>query len=221
MIFGVAFAAAVFSAGAAGSGGTKTYVVLVDASSSISRDDWGVYGESVENVKKAARPGDRVVVSTIGGRDRSAWTRELDAEVPKATGRAFQDRKRRESFEREVDAAFLAIRGRPAEKSTRILDALEAATEVFSRTPGSGKVLVVLSDMEETGRFDLAAGQAPKTVSAPAALSGASVHVAGAGGGKGYERVETFWKRYFGSAPGAAVVQYGRYPAKPGKEGRP
>ena len=212
--------AALCAGSASGAGTATTYVVLLDASSSVGAEDRGVYAESLGNVKKAVRPGDRLVLSTIGNRDRSAWVRELDAEVPAATGRTFQDRKRRETFDREVDAAFDAVMKRPAEKSTRILDALEAASEAYSKRPNGPKVLVVLSDMEETGRFDLASGNV-RDVRAPAALAGASVYVAGAGGGKNYARVESFWRRYFGSVPGAAVSQYGRYPADPVRRAAP
>ena len=214
----VAAGLAALCAGAAAA--ATTFVVLVDASASVGAEDRAVYAESLGNVKKSVRPGDRVVLSSIGSRDRSAWIRELDAEVPKATGRAFKDRKLREGFDREVDAAFDAVMMRPAEKATRILDALEAASEAYSKRPGGAKVLVVLSDMEETGRFDLASGSA-RDVRAPEALAGASVYVAGAGGGKNYARVESFWRRYFGSVSGASVSQYGRYPADPARRAAP
>lgn len=192
-----------------------TYVVLVDASSSVGAEERAAYRESVEGVVRAVRPGDRLVVAALGGKERASWVRDFDAEAPAPTGRRFADGKRRKEFEEGALAALGGILGRAEkspDKATRIVDAVEASSQAFSQSPDSGKTLVVLSDMLETGRFDLASGR-KKDLAAPAALAGAKVYVAGAGG-KDYAAVEAFWTRYFSSAPGAAVVQYGRYPVR-------
>lgn len=199
--------------------GAETYVVLVDVSSSIRAEDRKVYGESFGHLLKALKPGDRVVVSPMGRRGRSEWIRETDAEVPKGTGKRFADEKRRAAFDDGLGKAFASLLERSArdpENATRILDSIEASSDAFARSPGSGKTLVILSDMEESGRFDLASG-AKRQVRAPESLKGASVYVAGAGGGRNYVHVESFWRGYFGTAPEARLVQYGRYPADPGK----
>lgn len=193
-----------------------TYVVLVDTSSSVTSNDRQVYRESFDNIRKAVRPGDRIVISTIGRKNRAEWVRETDTEVPIPTGRRFVDEKTRKDFEGEIGKTFEALLQRSylaPEMVTRILDTLEAASQAYGQDPKSGKALVIMSDMVETGRFDLGAGQS-KPAKAPPELAGAKVYVAGAGGGKAYQGIETFWKRYFDTVPGAAVVEYGRYPVR-------
>jgi hypothetical protein len=190
----------------------STYVVLVDASSSIGADDRNIYRESFGNVKAAMRPGDRIVIAAVGQRDRSDWVREIDAEMPKPTGRRFADEKRKALFADDVGKAFESVLERSEKRpdtTTRILDSIEASAQAFAQSAKSSKVLVVLSDMEETGRFDMPSG-AKKDAKPPPELAGAKVYVAGAGGGRNYPYVEAFWKRYFGPA----LVQYGRYPAR-------
>lgn len=207
-----AFAAAL-AAGQAAQAAT-TFVVLVDVSSSIAADDRLVYEESFANVRRAVRPGDRVVVSAVGKRDRANWKRDFDALAPKPVGRRFADEKARAEYEAAASKAFAEVLGRRPEPATRIVDSVEAASDAFSARPSDRKVLVLLSDMVETGKPGFASGGQP-AAAAPRSLSGAKVFVAGAGGGADYGRIEAAWVRYFGSAPGAAIVQYGRYPADP------
>lgn len=189
----------------------KTVVVLVDVSKSIPTDDRKkTYRESFANALSAIRPGDRLVVGPVGAKDRSTWLSEFDAASPIGTGMRVADERAAAAFGRKASAAFdgLMERGEKSpDNATRIADAIEAASEAFSRDTGNLRVLLILSDMEESGSKPL------KTKKAPATLEGASVHVAGAGGGQRYGEFEANWRSYFAAARGAELL-YGRFPAR-------
>lgn len=189
----------------------KTVVVLVDVSKSIPTEDRKkTYRESFANALLAIRPGDRLVVGPVGAKDRSTWLNEFDATSPVGTGMRVADERATAAFGRKASAAFdsLMERGEKSpENATRIVDAIEAASEAFSRDPGNVRVLLILSDMEESG------SKPPKSKKAPAILEGASVIVAGAGGGQRYGEYEANWRGYFAAARGSELV-YGRFPAR-------
>lgn len=189
----------------------KTVVVLVDVSRSIpSADRTKAYRESFANALAAMRAGDRLVLGPLGAADRSSWLSEFDGSYPKGKGFRLADEKAGAEFGKKASTAFetLLERGaRSPEGATRVADAVEASSGAFASDPSRSKVLVLLSDMEETGG-------APKSRKAPKALEGASVFVSGSGGGRSYSEYESAWRKYFASASGAQVVQYGRFPAR-------
>lgn len=189
----------------------KTVVVLVDVSKSIpSEDRKKTYRESFSNALAAIRPGDRLVLGPVGAKDRSTWLNEFDATSPVGTGVRIADERAAAGFGRKASAAFetLMERGeKNPENVTRIADAIEASSEAFARDTGNAKYLVILSDMEESGSKPV------KSRKAPAGLEGASVYVAGAGGGQRYAEYEANWRNYFAAARGSELV-YGRFPAR-------
>ena len=189
----------------------KTVVVLVDVSKSISSEDRKkAYRESFSSAISAIRPRDRFVIGPLGASDRSTWSYEFDAVLPSGSGVKVADERASAGFKRQAAAAFDALmeRGekRP-ENATRIADAIEAASEAFTRDPANSKVLLILSDMEESGSKPV------KHRKAPASLEGASVHVAGAGGGQRYSEIESTWRNYFSAVRGSELA-YGRFPAR-------
>lgn len=189
----------------------KTVVVLVDVSRSIPTEDRKkTYRESFANALASIRPGDRLVIGPVGAKDRSNWLSEFDSASPVSTGMRIADERAAAAYGRKASAAFdtLMERGETnPENATRIADAVEAASEAFARDPGNVRVLVLLSDMEESG------GKPVKAKKAPANLEGASVIVAGAGGGQRYAEYEAAWRGYFSGVRGTELT-YGRFPAR-------
>lgn len=189
----------------------KTVVLLVDVSKSIPTEDRKkTYRESFANALASMRPSDRLVIGPVGAKDRSNWLSEFDMASPASTGTRIADERAAAAFARKATSAFdsLMERGeKTPEGATRIADAVEAASEAFARDPGNVRVLVILSDMEESG------AKPAKAKKAPAILEGASVIVAGAGGGQRYAEYESGWRGYFSGTRGAELT-YGRFPAR-------
>jgi hypothetical protein len=189
----------------------KTVVVLVDVSKSISSEDrMKAYRESFSSAITAIRPRDRLVIGPLGANDRSTWSYEFDAVFPPGSGVKVADDRASAGFKKKAAAAFDALMERGEKRpdtATRIADAIDAASEAFTRDPANARVLLILSDMEESGSKPV------KHRKAPASLEGASVHVAGAGGGQRYSEIETAWRTYFSTARGAELA-YGRFPAR-------
>lgn len=189
----------------------KTVVLLVDVSRSIPTDDRKkTYRESFANALASIRPGDRLVIGPVGAKDRSNWLSDFDMASPASTGTRIADERAAAAYGRKASAAFdsLMERGeKNPENATRIADAVEAASEAFARDPGNFRVLVLLSDMEESG------AKPAKSKKAPPTLEGASVIVAGAGGGQRYAEYESAWRGYFSGARGTELT-YGRFPAR-------
>lgn len=218
-----AFAALVAAAVIGSSAGTaaaapkpvpKTVVVVVDVSRSIPTEDRKkTYRESFASALASIRPGDRLVLGPVGAKDRSTWLSEFDSASPVGTGTRIADERAAAAYGRKASAAFdsLMERGeKNPDNATRIADAVEAASEAFARDPGNVRVLVLLSDMEESG---VKPGKPKK---APAILEGALVIVAGAGGGQRYAEYESSWRGYF-SAARVSELTYGRFPARVAK----
>lgn len=188
----------------------KNVVVLVDVSRSIAMADrQQTYRESFANALAALRPGDRLVVGPIGAKDRSTWLAVFDAVSPVGSGFRIADERAAADFGRRARAAFdvlMAQGEKSPDNATRIADAVEASAEALA-DPRRAKVLLILSDMEESGQ------KPGKPRPAPPALEGASIHVAGAGGGERYTTYERAWRAYFGSVP-RTELSYGRFPAR-------
>ena len=189
----------------------KTVVVLVDVSKSISSEDrMKAYRESFSSAITAIRPRDRLVIGPLGANDRSSWSYEFDTVSPPGSGVKVADDRAAAGFKRKAAAAFEALMERGEKRpdaATRITDAIDAASEAFVRDTANTKVLLILSDMEESG------GKTTRHRKAPASLEGASVYVAGAGGGQRYSEIEAAWRTYFSTVRGTELA-YGRFPAR-------
>lgn len=192
----------------------KTVVVLVDVSKSIPTEDRKkTYRESFANALASLRPGDRLVVGPVGAKDRSTWLSDFDATSPAGTGTRIADERAAAAFGRKASSAFDALMEKgekTPDNATRIADAVEAASEAFARDTQNARVLMILSDMEESGPKPVRAKKGPTT------LEGASVYVAGAGGGARYAEYESNWRNYFAAARSSELV-YGRFPARVAK----
>lgn len=189
----------------------KTVVILVDVSKSIPTDDRKrTYRESFANAFASLKPGDRLILGPVGAKDRSTWLNDFDARYPLGEGFRIADERAASDFSKRAARAFDVVMERGEknpENATRIVDAIEAASEAFGSDPRNAKVLVILSDMAESG------GKSVKSRKAPAVLEGAKVYVAGAGGGARYSEYESTWRTYFGGAR-ITELTYGRFPAR-------
>lgn len=189
----------------------KTILVLADVSRSIPTDDRKkIHRPSFASVLASLKPGDRLVLGPLGAKDRSTWLSDFDARYPLGGGFRLADERAAAEFSKKAAKAFDAIMERGEknpDNATRIADAVEAASEAFGADPKNSKILVILSDMEESN------GKQLKQRKAPASLEGASVYVAGAGGGARYSEYESAWRGYFGAAR-VSEMTYGRFPAR-------
>lgn len=201
----------------------RTTIVLVDVSGSIDPDDRGLYIRSLRAAGANLSGGDRLLVAHVGDATRGRFRTAFDVEVPRSRVRLEQEEalaRVRARVHRE--ALRLVPAEAPAQRHTRLLEAIAAAAPAFGPRPRLAARLILLTDaVEESGTLDLsrrpldAAARREALVSARAEglvpdLAGVDLHVIGAGG-QHYASVEGFW-RDWAKATGARLVAYGRLP---------
>jgi len=212
----------------------KLVVVFVDASASVTPEDWGIYRRSYDALLETLEPGDRLILAPIWERTLTAFSPLADRALRKQ-GKAIPDNEERCRAVEELRGAFDRIP--KGAQMTHILDALRAAQQRFAAySTWKTRWLVLLSDMledspegsfakatpDEKATAGLVDGQRRKG-SFPD-LAGVSVFAAGATAPTAARmgEVERFWRAYLAET-GAVVAQgaYGRdVPGFPPSQGR-
>lgn len=203
---------------------TKLVLDLVDLSLSPSSDDWSLYAAVYREAVQRLRPGDKMVVGTIGDVPLSRFAPVSVRSLPR-TGVQLNDVEAADKVRNELHADFEALKYRPRTQRTLLLDTLLGAQQVIEGDGerGAPPWVVLCSDMLEDSpwaRFDRMRLD-PPTIHALIArlkarrlipdLQGAQVMVAGAGGQDAakYQEVRDFWMAYFKEA--RAVCGPGMY----------
>lgn len=210
-------------------GSSGVDVVLIDRSGSIPAADRALYTRSIAGVGAGIDAGGRVLVAAIGDTDRSRFTTLFELKAEDSDVRLKREANLRKA-RAELTAALptlLPEEPRAGARSTRILEAIAAASEAFR---GKGGRLFILSDaIEESPTLNLAHLPAgPEAIpgaidKARAAgllpdLKGVELHIIGAGGDDtaiGVEGIRAFWHAY-AKATGATLVHIGRLPHEAG-----
>lgn len=206
----------------------RTFVVLVDRSSTVPAADTAIYLPSFQIVLQELRPADRLVLGRVGSRSAAAFRPEGDWVIPR-TRIMVRDQSARDSVAAEAQSVFNAIMATPREGATDLLGALSGAADIFTREGArrSGRVLLLLSDMLQESpqvnflraRLDsaFAAGLIAERAAANALpdLTGVRIYVAGASAPQQRPdllyAVREVWLQYF-AATGALSDEsmYGR-----------
>lgn len=208
--------------------GVGADVVLIDRSGSIAPGDRNIYARSIDSIGDGLDTGGRMLVAEIGDTDRSRFQTLLDLRAEDSDVRLKREANLRKARAELADAIPGLLPEGPGEAadSTRILEAIAAASEAFRPGAGEAGRLFILSDGVEEGPVvnlarlpggPEAIGSALEEARATGLLPdlrGVKIYIIGAGGdgtSMGVQGIRSFWQAY-ADATGATLVRIGRLP---------
>jgi hypothetical protein len=185
---------------------TTEYIVLIDYSKSIGKDDQKIYKKTLGSVLGKMKSGDRISLVDIGQNDLSNF--EFFDQVSMKKGftnkvKIYNRNSLKKLWKRFLNKPF------ETENATNIISAIRGSTQRFNRSQADTKVLIILSDMidssEESQIGQFAQGENCSQIKSVVSkinkpnLDTVNVYVAGAGGigDKGYNCLKKFWQEFF------------------------
>lgn len=201
----------------------KEIVVLLDLTSSITKEEWRGYDKAFESMVNGLASGDHVTLATITDARLGEFRPVFDAAL-KSTNSDVRDKiENRPRIQALINKYAESKKQAGNSTSTQLFSSLRGTGQLFAQSAQQSKWLVLLSDMVDSKIQGAVSGNKcelnglldslKRESGGVATLAGVRVFVNGAGGvgmsDSGYGCMQQFWEGYF-KAAGASELKYAR-----------
>jgi len=199
-------------------------IYLVDRTGSIPQDDQLLYKNTIGKSVPHLMLGDRVIIADISGLPISQFRTTAETQIPKRTGRRFDDERAINTARGRIQKVASDLVGTPGPgNGTYILDTLSALKPSIESARKAGmpiRIIMLTDGIEESREINFGScslNQARsffnnrKKLGLLPELSGAEVFIVGAGGNDStrYAIQEKIWRELI-EGQGGQLIHYGR-----------